>query len=90
MDLMAFLSKAAEANMGKAIREFSFHPPKVEIIEERQDLVKAYVSTSENGEFPVTISEGLGSCGCRGNFQKGETCKHILVLIFYLIRERNT
>ncbi len=32
MDLMAFLSKTVEANVGKAIREFSFHPPKVEII----------------------------------------------------------
>ncbi len=52
--------------------------------------MKAYVSTSENGEFPVMISEGLGSCGCRENFQKGEICKHILVLIFYLIREKNT
>jgi hypothetical protein len=90
MDLLAFLSKTAEANIAKAIREFSFQPPKVEIVEEKEDLVKAYVYASEGGDFPVTISDGVGSCGCRENFQKGEICKHILVLVFYLIRERNS
>ncbi len=89
MNLMAFLSKTSEANIARAIREFSFRLPKVEIIEEEEDLVKAYVSTCEGGDSPVTISEGSGSCGCRDSFQKGDVCKHILVLVFYLIRERN-
>ncbi len=89
MDLIAFLSKTTEANLSKAIKEYSFEPPKVEIIEGKENLLKAYVSTKEGGELPVMISEGLEFCGCRESFQKGEICKHILVLVFHLIRERN-
>lgn len=89
MDLMTFIGKSSEANIGKAIREFSFRPPRVEIVEERENLVKAYVSTSEGGNFAVMLSENTASCGCRDNFQKGEICKHILVLVFHLIKERN-
>jgi DNA-binding response OmpR family regulator len=89
IDLMYFFLGAKEAIIGKAIQEFSFKPPRIEMVEERPDLIKAYVSTSEGGEFPVMISQRNQFCGCRNSFQKGETCKHVLVLVFYLIRERN-
>jgi len=90
IDLMYFFLGAKEAIIGKAIQEFSFKPPKIELLEEREDLIKAYVSTSEGGEFPVMISQRTQFCGCRDSFQKGEICKHVLVLVFYLIRERST
>jgi DNA-binding response OmpR family regulator len=46
INLMDFIVKAEEASIGKAIREFSHKLPQIEIIQEKEDLIKAYVSTS--------------------------------------------
>ena len=89
VDLLHFFLGAKEATIGKAINEFSFKTPKVEIIEEKEDLIKAYVTTSEGSDFPVTLSPRAQTCGCRDSFQMGEVCKHVIVLVFHLIRERN-
>lgn len=89
IDLLYFVLDSKEAIIGKAIQEFSFKLPKIEILEEKEDLIKAYVSTSDGSDFPVMISPRTQLCGCRDSFQKGEVCKHVIVLVFHLIRERN-
>jgi CheY-like chemotaxis protein len=85
IDLMDFIRRAREVDIGKALIEFSSRLCKIEIIEEKVGLIKAYISTTEGGENPVTISEEKASCSCRESFQYGFICKHIAVLIFHLI-----
>jgi len=35
------------------------------------------------------LSKGGDFCKCRDYLERGEVCKHMLVLVFYLIRERD-
>lgn len=89
LDLINYILRASRPNIVRAIREFYDQPPRVEVVEEREELIKAYVYTDEGMGFSVMLSKGGDFCKCRDYLERGEVCKHMLVLVFYLIRERD-
>jgi len=89
LDLINYILRASRPNIVRAIKEFYDQPPRVEVVEEREELIKAYVYTGEGIGFSVMLSKGGDFCKCRDYLERGEVCKHMLVLVFYLIRERD-
>jgi CheY-like chemotaxis protein len=89
LDLINYVLRASRPDIVGAIREFYDQPPGVEVVEEREDQVKAYVCTGEGMAFSVMLSKRGDFCKCRDYMERGEVCKHMLVLVFFLIRERD-
>ncbi|GIW46504.1 MAG: hypothetical protein KatS3mg078_0381 [Deltaproteobacteria bacterium] len=87
LNLKELILKADEKNLSEAIKELFYRPPSIEIVEKREDLVKAYISTTEREENAVSISKQEMICSCRESFQYGNICKHILLVVFYILSQ---